>query len=224
MNNVVDIPNFSRYLIDEYGTIYSKHKLKKTNIYECSKIKFIEDEDGYYLASLIDDSNKCKMCRVHRLVALTFLPDADASIKTVNHKDGNKKNNCVDNLEWVTNKENIQHYWKTDCFAESRKQKTQFSAEHRRKLSEVNLRRDPEIYRRAGQSQRGKVISEETRKKMSENQKRRGATQEFKLLNSRIHKGRRIMNNGEVELHVKPCDIEDKLKCGFQFGSLRRIR
>lgn len=99
-----------------------------------------------------------------------------------------------------------------------------FSEEHKRKLSEANLRRDPEIYRRAGQSQRGKIVSEETRRKLSENQRRRGSTQEFKLLNSKIHKGRRIMNNGEIEIHVKPCDIENRIKEGFKFESLRRTK
>ena len=46
--------------------------------------------------------------RVHRIVAETFILH-DASKNIVNHKDGNKLNNNVDNLEWCTSKENNQH-------------------------------------------------------------------------------------------------------------------
>lgn len=44
---------------------------------------------------------------IHRLVALHFLPHSDKTV--VNHLDENKLNNCVDNLEWCTHKENLHH-------------------------------------------------------------------------------------------------------------------
>ena len=73
---------------------------------------------GRILAPAIDARGYERVClfkkdrdrryKVHRLVAITFLPNPNGK-KQVNHKDGNKRNNCVDNLEWVTNEENMHH-------------------------------------------------------------------------------------------------------------------
>ena len=57
-------------------------------------------------------SNIRKMEYVHRLVAKAFIPNP-MNKRCVNHKDGNTKNNCVKNLEWVTHKENTQHAFAT---------------------------------------------------------------------------------------------------------------
>ena len=67
---------------------------------------------GYVVASLSKDG-KCSMVRVHRLVAKAFLPQKHSDLRLVNHKDGNKTNNVVHNLEWVTPKINSVHALET---------------------------------------------------------------------------------------------------------------
>lgn len=63
--------------------------------------------DGYVKATLTVNS-KSKDFRVHRLVAQSFIPNPENK-ETVNHKDGVKTNNYVDNLEWATRSEQVYH-------------------------------------------------------------------------------------------------------------------
>lgn len=67
-------------------------------------------EWGYAIVNL-QSPNEYKRISVHRLVALTFIPNP-LNKPQVNHIDGNKLNNCVDNLEWVTVSENLKHAYK----------------------------------------------------------------------------------------------------------------
>lgn len=61
------------------------------------------DKDGYLTVGLKD-----KNMKVHRLVANEFLPNPN-NLPQINHKDGNKENNCVENLEWCNDKYNNNH-------------------------------------------------------------------------------------------------------------------
>lgn len=61
-----------------------------------------------YLAVTLAKNKINKKIRVHKLVALNFIPNPDNK-PHINHIDGNKHNNCVNNLEWVTPKENTKH-------------------------------------------------------------------------------------------------------------------
>jgi NUMOD4 motif/HNH endonuclease len=75
---------------------------------ETKRIRKLEVHDRKYLRVKL---NK-KAYKVHRLVGLLFIPNPDDKPE-LNHKDGNKLNNSVDNLEWVTPKENTKHALKT---------------------------------------------------------------------------------------------------------------
>ena len=100
------IPAFGgRYEASETGEI--RHSLNK-NIRKARKNKF-----GYLQLNFSknDGTGKSDTILVHRLVAMTFIPNPN-NLPEVNHKDGNKQNNCVDNLEWCGYSENGKHAYK----------------------------------------------------------------------------------------------------------------
>ncbi len=70
-------------------------------------LKTQTDKKGYHRLRVTIEREK--MCyKVHREVAKAFIPNHD-NLPQVNHKDGNKSNNAVDNLEWISNKDNAHH-------------------------------------------------------------------------------------------------------------------
>ena len=75
-------------------------------------IKWRISKDGYAKVILSKGQNeKAWNSSVHRLVATHFLPNP-LNLAEVNHKDGNKLNNSVENLEWVSRRQNMQHAFK----------------------------------------------------------------------------------------------------------------
>ena len=65
------------------------------------------DTNGYQLVTLNKNGQKTRK-RIHRIVAETFIDGFNVKLD-VNHKDGNKSNNCVENLEWCTRSQNVTH-------------------------------------------------------------------------------------------------------------------
>lgn len=72
---------------------------------------FPKDKDGYYKCSVQRLNGKWTSQYVHRLTAMAFI-DNPYNKPIVNHKDSNRTNNNINNLEWVTPKENVIHSFK----------------------------------------------------------------------------------------------------------------
>ena len=80
-----------------------------------NNMKWIDNGKGYKVVKLYNaDTPKGRLCLVHRLVLSTYKPITGNY--DVNHIDGNKSNNSLDNLEWVTKSENTRHAHLTGLF------------------------------------------------------------------------------------------------------------
>lgn len=78
------------------------------------------DTKSYVFSNMGNGYLGCGYGGIHRLVAKAFLDTWNPDLQ-VNHIDGNKHNNCVNNLEMVTSLENIHHFLTADCFEDARK-------------------------------------------------------------------------------------------------------
>lgn len=90
-------PGFEQdYEISNYGRVRS-HRRGRTKILK----PMLDMWNGYLMVSLFDTNGHAHKVKVHRLVALAFVPNPNGYPVT-NHKDEIKTNNCVENLEWCT--------------------------------------------------------------------------------------------------------------------------
>jgi len=88
--------------------VSNKGRLKSFKASKDGRILSNKNHKGGYLSVVLVCKSRMKSTRMHRLVAEAFLPNPENKPE-VNHKDGNKQNNRVENLEWVTRKENHRH-------------------------------------------------------------------------------------------------------------------
>ena len=90
-----------KYEVSNYG------KIRSTKNGKVKLLKVCVNNWGYELVCL-SDGKKRYTSYIHRLVAEVFIPTTNKAL-VVNHKDKNKKNNTVNNLEWTTVMENMWH-------------------------------------------------------------------------------------------------------------------
>lgn len=96
-----DIPGFENlYQISSYGRVKSFHKSAKHRCADEYILKPCLSNNGYYQVTLYVETRKKKFS-IHRLVADAFIPNPD-HLPQVNHKDENRLNNNIENLEWCT--------------------------------------------------------------------------------------------------------------------------
>ena len=99
LNEIEDLEDFSGYSIDTDGNLWSlKYKAPKLR----KPVWSGKDECAYLTCRLRDDNGKAKTLYIHKLVALAFLPCDDPTRRVV-HRDKNRANNRLENLEWVAN-------------------------------------------------------------------------------------------------------------------------
>lgn len=92
-----------RYQISIHGQVWSATKR--------DFMKPMVTDKGYLTVELRKGGHRSK-ARIHRLVAEAFIPNPD-NLPEVNHKDGDKTNNHVSNLEWCTHSDNLKHAYQT---------------------------------------------------------------------------------------------------------------
>lgn len=114
------------YFATPNGNVYNRHgDLMMGAIDHCG-----------YRHVILNRKNK----NIHRIIAETFIPNPN-NLPCVNHKDGNKLNNSVDNLEWCTHSENTSHAYRIGL-----EQKKYGELHHAHKLTEDDVRNIRKVY------------------------------------------------------------------------------
>ena len=143
---VKQIEGHPNYFVDITGRVWSK---KRGSL---RLLKATDNTCGYVFVHLCKNGSRKTFC-IHKLVAQNFLPPRHGKYGQgrgkyqINHIDGNKLNNSVENLEWCTPKENIRH-----ALDKGLKKPVCGEKQHRAKLNQFKVRRmrlmyevDPDI-------------------------------------------------------------------------------
>lgn len=112
MKRICEIKGFEDvreiYFVNKQGKIFSKSKFGKGSTGKLKELKQYEKTGGYLNCALVNNIGKTKYYRVHRIVISAYIENNENK-QYVNHIDKNRKNNNLENLEWVTPRENNNH-------------------------------------------------------------------------------------------------------------------
>lgn len=152
MNNEIwKIVKIDKYRVYEVSTCGRRRVTTKKNV--ITKLDYGGNSHGY--------KTFASLGLAHRVIAETFIPNPENKPQ-VNHKDGNKHNNHVDNLEWATAKENTQHAFNTGLII--------ITDETKKKISKGNKGKvlSKEVKAKISKVNTGKIRSEDAKKNISE--------------------------------------------------------
>lgn len=119
VSNLGRVRGVDRVILDSGG----RHQFKKG-----SELKLRKDRQGYVIVSLSMNRHYITKC-VHRLVSEAFIPNPN-NLPQVNHKDEDKSNNVVTNLEWCTSKYNANYGGRNRKFIETNIKSGYWNPEH----------------------------------------------------------------------------------------------
>lgn len=126
INTLQGFELFDGYIIDDKGNVYTHYKRGMNRKYtkaidwerEPTKMRPAIKSNGYLHIGLHSTSGKTKHPTIHRLLALAFI-DNPMNLPVVNHKNGNKLDNNLNNLEWTDHKKNTAHAIETGLWNSS---------------------------------------------------------------------------------------------------------
>lgn len=211
-----DVPGWEgRYEVSNDGLVRSwagKHGDEA----EPHALKQKIDRYGYPVVCLRSRSQgRMEHPTIHRLVALAFIENPEKKPQ-VNHKNGIKTDNRVENLEWATSAENIQHAFDTGLIS-----KEKVSAGQKRRYER------PEERERSRQRALGRLCVHEFTDRMRaifQSEEHRAKMKAFRAVQAPPTKGMKRINNGTTEKAVSPEQLPLYLENGWTLGRLYHKR
>jgi hypothetical protein len=134
-----------------YEGIYEVSNIGNIRSLKFNKIKDIRpglNTSGYFIVALCKNNNQITK-KLHRLIAKSFI-DNPENKPCINHKDGNKINNNISNLEWCTFSENNQHAYDIGLKKGTTYLKGKFGKDHHLSMAIIQLSKDNEILNEFG--------------------------------------------------------------------------
>lgn|SRR5574343_155487 len=106
-----------KYSISTYGRVRSEDRYSRNTMKSTRHVKerILKEKNNGYPYVILSNGDKRISAKIHRLVAMAFIQNT-SKYNCINHIDGNKSNNHVNNLEWCTHKQNMAHAVKTGLF------------------------------------------------------------------------------------------------------------
>ena len=120
------------YMVSSYGRVKSLERsvqckgYKKPHLFPERILKHSLSKRGY-LRAVLHNQEKTQYIMISRIVAIHFIKNIN-NYPIINHKDGNKMNNTVENLEWCTQQQNVQHAWDNGLCKTSQLRRDQMKA------------------------------------------------------------------------------------------------